>query len=67
MKDKKYNCCIFKLYGWQLDQMLSEYIQDKLGKDIDTMYAEFTLDKKQNKHILNAEDNEFTLFVEYKK
>ena len=62
-----YNSIKIKIESWEIDLMLESFVKDKLGQDVDVSYIEFLTDKIKNKHILNGEDNEFSLFVEYNR
>lgn len=60
-----YNNITIKIDGYEIDEALTALVKDKLGQDIDIRYMELIKDKIKNKHILNDDDNEFILFVEY--
>ena len=62
-----YNSIKIKIESWEIDLMLESFVKDKLGQDVDVSYIEFLTEKIKNKHILNGEDNEFSLFVEYNR
>jgi len=62
-----YNNITIKINGYEIDEALTALVKDKLGEDIDVRYMEFIIDKLKNKHILNDDDNEFSLFVEYNR
>lgn len=66
-KQKKYNSVTFKIHGYHFDEMIELYVKSKLGKDIEQIYTELIEDKIANKNVLNSDDNEFSLFVEYRR
>lgn len=65
MKNKK--MIIFALSGFELNEIIEEHIKGKLGKDITIEYNEFIKDGKKlsNENILNDDENEFKIYVEY--
>lgn len=62
-----YNNITIKISGHEIDEALTTLLKDKLGQDIDVAYMELIIDKLKNKHILNDDDNDFSLFVEYNR
>jgi hypothetical protein len=50
--------------GYELELALESILRRKLGK-IAPKCIEFSYEKLKNKHVLNDEDNNFTLYVEY--
>jgi len=61
------NCVTLKIDGFDLQEMVEMYAKQKLGVDIDLNYSELITEKIRNKHILNDDSNEFTLFLEYSR
>ena len=62
-----YNNIRIKIDGYEIDEALTALVKDKLGQDVDVTYMELIVDKLKNKHLLNDNDNEFSLFVEYNR
>ena len=65
-KAKKKDYLSIEINGFDLDLMLVKFLKEKLG-NVQVDYLELMKNKIENKHILNADENTFTVFVEYER
>ena len=61
---KKHENIALQINGYDIDDMIERYLKEKLG-DVEIVYSEFTISKLKNKHILNDDENEYTIYVDY--
>ena len=64
-KEIKMDSVFIEVSGYELQEMLTKYFKEKFGDNFDINYMEFMTEKLENEHILDHEDNEFKLFVEF--
>ncbi len=63
-KEKITTSINIKVMGYEIERMIEKLIEEKLG-EVDIGCIEFTTEKVANKYILNHDDNEYSIYVEY--
>lgn len=66
MKKENNQILSIEITGLDLEEMLEQFLREKLG-NVEINYLELVKSKIKNKHILNDNDNEFYIFVEYNR
>lgn len=56
---------LMDMAGVHLQEALILYFKDKFGDDFEVKYVELTKEKIKNNDVLDHQDNEFKLFVEF--
>lgn len=56
---------ILKLSEYEIEKMLEAYLKEKFGDQFEPVYLELCAEKVTNKHIINGDDNTFSLYVEF--
>lgn len=64
-KEEKRDYVSMRVSGFELQEMLIKHFKEKFGDSFDIRYMELSTEKLENEHILDHEDNEFNLFVEF--
>lgn len=58
---------LMDMAGAHLQEALILYFKDKFGDDFEVKYVELTKEKMKNNDVLDHQDNEFKLFVEFQR